>query len=78
MIRKWIELLKDLFHKIRFRNELRRMDTLWWLMGGNCFGIFPPSFYYTHTEEEIKQAKEEILVMYQEFLDKYGLSDPAD
>ena len=21
---------------------------------GNCFGSFPPSFYYIHTEEEVR------------------------
>lgn len=34
---------------------------MWYLMGGSCFGLFPPSFYYTHTEEEIKQITEETL-----------------
>lgn len=29
-------------------------------MGGLCFGLFPPSFYYTHTDEEIKLIIEEL------------------
>ena len=35
------------------------MDDLWYIMGGSCFGVFPPSFYYTHTEEEIKRITAE-------------------
>lgn len=56
-----IRLLKDFFHKIWFRIKLKEMDDMWYLMGGSCFGLFPPSFYYTHTEEEIKQITEETL-----------------
>lgn len=56
-----IRLLKDFIHKIWFRIKLKEMDDMWYLMGGSCFGLFPPSFYYTHTEEEIKQITEETL-----------------
>ncbi|MEZ3492529.1 MAG: hypothetical protein K1W38_09565 [Lachnospiraceae bacterium] len=28
------------------------------LLGMSCWEIFPPSFYRTHTEEEIREAKE--------------------
>lgn len=75
MDKKWIEKLKELFSKIRFRIKLKEMDDVWRFMGGNCFEIFPPSFYYTHTEEEIEQTKKEILDMYQEMLEEYDLSD---
>jgi hypothetical protein len=49
-VRKWNELI----HKILFRVKLVIMDDQWYYMGGNCFGLFPPSFYYTHTPEEIE------------------------
>lgn len=45
--------MKKLIKKIIYRMELKRMDDIWHYMGGNCFGFFPPSFYYTHTNEEI-------------------------
>jgi hypothetical protein len=37
------------------------MDMQWSLHGGNCFELFPPSFYYTHTQEEIDRITEEKL-----------------
>lgn len=61
MIRKCIGLLKKLFHKIKWHIKLKEMDDWWYFTGGNCFGLFPPSFYYTHTEEEIKQITEETI-----------------
>lgn len=45
----------NIIRKIKFRMELRRMDHWWYFIGGNNWQLFPPSFYYTHTEEEIKR-----------------------
>lgn len=52
--------LMNLCRRIAFHIKLKQMDAWWYYIGGNCFQAFPPSFYYTHTEEEIKQAKAEI------------------
>lgn len=71
VIKRCIELLGKYIHKIRFSMKLRRMDEWWHFMGGGCFGLFPPSFYYTHTEEEIKCAAEETLAEMQAMLDEY-------
>lgn len=49
--------MKKLFKKIMFRIKLWDMDRQWRMMGGNCFSLFPPSFYYTHTPEEIERIK---------------------
>lgn len=70
MIRNAVKLLKELIHKIRFRLKLREMDEQWYLMGGNCFGLFPPSFYYTHTEEEIKRITAEEIAKLREIIDQ--------
>lgn len=53
-----IDILKKVYKKIELRQKLRRMDDLWYMFGGSCFRLFPPSFYYTHTEEEIKSITE--------------------
>ncbi len=53
------KILKKAIHQICFRIKLKNMDDLWYIMGGSCFGVFPPSFYYTHTEEEIKRITAE-------------------
>ena len=60
-MKKNITLLKDLFWKIKFRHKLKKMDAWWYFTGGNCFELFPPSFYYTHSEEEIKRLRDETL-----------------
>lgn len=49
-----IKILTKALQEIRFRRKLKKMDDIWNIMGGSCFGIFPPSFYYTHTKEEIE------------------------
>ncbi len=36
-------------------------DLLMHYTGGNCFGLFPPSFYYIHTEEEVRCITDETL-----------------
>lgn len=51
--------------------KLKQMDDFWCLMGDNCFGLFPPSFYYTHTEEEIKRITEETMAELQALFDEY-------
>lgn len=55
------KLMKKLVEKIKWRNKLRKMDHWWYFLGGNEWSPFPPSFYYTHTEEEIKQKQDAYL-----------------
>lgn len=61
IINKYIELLRKLMEKIRFRMKLRQMDHWWYFLGCYEWSPFPPSFYYTHTEEEIKRITGEEL-----------------
>ena len=49
---------KELFHKIAFRIKLFQMDLEWHWIGKWAWGSnYPPSFYYTHTKEEIEEIK---------------------
>lgn len=50
-------LLKWVREKIR----LRRMDREWRMTGRSSWSLFPPSFYATHTKEEIEKAEREQL-----------------
>lgn len=59
--RKCIKRIKKLIDKIVFRIKLQHMDDMWYLLGGSCWGLFPPSFYYIHTEDEIKRIEEETI-----------------
>ena len=69
--KKYIELLRKLIRKSRFRTKLRRMDDWWYLVGGGCFELFPLSFYYTHTEEEIKRTTEDTIDKLRAIRDKF-------
>ncbi len=66
--------LKELIEKYKKKRKLRDMDRMWRLYGGNCFGGYPPSYYYTHTPEEIKQKSteqiERLKAIIQEYTDK--------
>lgn len=70
---KATNIFKKALHQIRFRMELKRMDDMWNFMGGYCFGEFPPSFYYTHTEEEIKRITAEKMETIQKMIEQFKL-----
>ena len=69
-MKKCIAIFEDLFRKMKFRHKLKKMDDWWYFIGGNCFELFPPSFYYTHSEEEIKRIRNEVLAQAYSMLDQ--------
>ena len=68
---KFIGTLKKMIDNVTSKIKLREMDSLWELMGGSCWGLFPPSFYYTHTKEEIEQITKETIESYQKMIDEF-------
>ncbi len=68
---KCISILKKWKQRVLFKRKLREMDNLWLFMGGSCWGLFPPSFYYTHTEEEIEQITNETLERIKKLIDEF-------
>lgn len=69
---KIIGIVKGWIDKIIFRIKLWEMDDRWYDMGGSCWGLFPPSFYYTHSEEEIKRITAETKARIQALIDQLG------
>ena len=69
--------MRKLIQKLRFRLKLRKMDDMWRMMCGNCWCLFPPSFYLIHSPEEIQRRKKEELdrlqAMLEEFKEQNGL-----
>lgn len=63
--------MRKLFEKILFRLKLMNMDFQWRMIGGNCFSLFPPSFYYTHTQEEIERITREEIAELKRMLQEY-------
>lgn len=70
VIRKCNRIFRETIQKILLRRKLRQMDKWWYDMGGNSWGLFPPSFYYTHTEEEIERIATETVAEIQELINR--------
>ncbi len=69
--RNGISILRKMQQKLRFKIKLWEMDREWEYMGGSCWGLFPPSFYYTHTEEEIERISKEIMERLKKLIDEF-------
>ena len=71
-IKKCIEMAGNLTKKTIFYIKLKQMDAEWYNRGGSCWELFPPSFYYTHTEEEIKRITAVTKARIQTLIDQLG------
>lgn len=65
-----VKVLKNALHKILFQIELKQMDAIWYMFGGNCFEMFSPAFSYTHTEKGIEHIKAETIEELQMIIDQ--------
>lgn len=61
MIKKYIKIAKKLKDMILFRIKLYAMNEWFYFLGMNSWTLFPPSFYHTHTKDEIEHIKQETL-----------------
>ncbi len=69
--RKCIGAMKKIKHKVMFKIKLWELDSMWEYMGGSCWGLFSPSFYYTHTEEEIERISKQMIESCEKMIDEY-------
>ena len=51
--------LINVLKKLAFKIKLWNMDYEWFITGKFIETLLPPSFYYTHTEEEIQDVREQ-------------------
>ncbi|MCM1064084.1 MAG: hypothetical protein NC420_06315 [Eubacterium sp.] len=65
------EKIRGICEKIRFRRKLKGMDEIWSLYGGSCFGLFPPSVYHRHSEEEIEEMQREEIAKLNQILNDF-------
>lgn len=63
--------LRELKSKILLKRKLRKMDRHWYETGASSWELFPPSFYYTHTEEEIERITKETVARIEEIIDQF-------
>lgn len=66
------QILKKLIQDVLFQMKLKEMDEFWYMTGGSCFGLFPPSFYYTHTPEEVEQITAAEIKKIRELIEQLG------
>ncbi len=64
--------LKKWIRKIWCWHKLRCMDRRWRMQGGASYQLFPPSFYYIHSAEEIKDITEKKLTDLRKQIKEYG------
>lgn len=69
-IKKYERFFVEIIRKICLRIKLIQMDDWWRFTGADSWTLFPPSFYYTHTEEEIKRITDEVFDRTQKMIDK--------
>lgn len=60
MLNKFVIMINNLYKKILFHIKLARMDFFWDMHCSKVSYPLPPSFYYTHKEEEIEQMYEDL------------------
>lgn len=63
--------MKNWIQKLCYKRKLREMDEMWRLMGGSSWGLFPPSFYLTHSPEEVQRRKKEELDKLKAMLEEF-------
>lgn len=71
MLKKIIREIRNVFIRMSMVAE----DDFWFNTGGDG-ELFPPSFFATHTEEEVKEIYEREIAELRERLKKYNLKDP--
>ncbi len=59
-------ILKNVANKI----QLFGMDCVWYLKGGDMYEFLPPSFCYTHSEEEIEKRNDEIVKSLEDLIEQ--------
>lgn len=58
---KLFQTIKKIYKRLTYKSYLRRLDSDYYCSGATCWSLFPPSFYLTHTPEEVEKAKRETL-----------------
>lgn len=64
-------MLKKVWEKIKFEFRMHQMDREWRMLGGGCFGDYPPSFYHRHTPEEAKRIIAEDIARIRQILSEW-------
>lgn len=70
IVKKWNRVLQRKVQKILFQIKLLKMDGWWHYTGAGSWELFPPSFYRTHTKEEIERITAETVERIQKLINE--------
>lgn len=70
IVKKWNRVLQGKVQKILFHIKLLRMDGWRHYTGAGSWELFPPSFYRTHTKEEIERITAETVERIQKLINE--------
>ena len=60
-MKKLFYQIKRFFKWLKFQQDCKIADELYYFHFGSCFSLFPPSFYMKHTPEEVDRITKESL-----------------
>ena len=63
--------LKKMREERKYKRELERIDNIY----GRGWTLFPPSFYLTHTKEEIEEATQKEIAAFRELFRRHSGSE---
>ena len=69
--------IREIIKKLQFRWKLKEMDEFAAYTDMSSWMLFPPSFYYTHTDEEIEQATAEAKARIYKMLEELDKKQPC-
>lgn len=72
---RWIS---EVIKKMIFRMKLREMDFFVSYMGMSSWRLFPPSYYYRYTPEELEQMKRELREKIEIIFDKWDREEQEE
>jgi hypothetical protein len=70
-LKNCIRAVGSIIKKIAFGLKMIIMDWNWYVNKKDSFNDIPPSYYCTHTEEEVAQLKAERIAKLREMLDNF-------
>lgn len=67
-IKKCVVAVRGMMRKLLFGIKLFEMDWWWRFTGADSWGLFPPSFYRSHTKEDAERIREETVKSLREMI----------
>ena len=64
------KLIYTFLHKLHLSIKHYNQNDMFYLFGRGCFELFPPAFYYKHTQQEINEITDYTIKEIKNLLDE--------